>query len=167
MPRVTKMRVVTVDQNGNEIGEPEWVDIPEPDHFPVDGFSHIKRYVVRLLSSTARYTSLRISTPDEQIAVGLWQHGGLLEFSLTVQWRQEPEREHSIRRFFADRGFPCRQDYLAGNGGVPDATRCLTYSAPPDSIVVTQSVRDILRDVYGLQDSDALDFSYEEHTDAP
>ncbi len=166
MPRVTKMRVVTVDRDGKEIGEPEWVDIPEPDSFAKDGFSHIERYVTRLLGSTARFTSLEISTPDEQVALGLWQRGGSPEFSLTVEWRQKPEREPSIRQFFADRGFPCRQDYLAGNGDVPDATRCLTYSAPPDSRVITQAARDILHDIYGLRESDALDFSYEEHTHA-
>jgi hypothetical protein len=161
------MWVVTVDENGKE-KDGHWVDIPEPDSFTSDGFAHIESYVTRLLSSTARFTSLGISTPDGQIALGLWQRGGIPEFSLTVEWRQEPERERerSIRQFFADRGFACREDYLAGNGGVPDATRCLTYSAPPDSEVITRAARDVLHDIYGLRESDALDFSYEEHHDA-
>jgi len=164
MPRATKMRVVTVDKSGKEIGEPEWVDIPEPDHFPVDGFSHVESYVSRLLSSTARFTALGISTPGGQIAIALWQRGGIPEFSLAVDWRQEPERECLIRQFFADRGFACRQDYLAGNGDVPDATRWLTYVAPADRRVITHTSIDILHDIYGVKESDAMDFSYEEHT---
>ena len=166
MPRVKKMWVHSVDQNGQDLGDGHWVDIPEPDSFAADGFSHVEGYVSRLLGSTARFTSLGISTPDEQIAVGLWQRGGVPEFSLTVEWRREPERERSIRQFFADRGFACREDYLAGNGGVPGATRCLTYSAPPDGRIITRVTRDILRDIYGIRESDALDFAYEEHTNA-
>lgn len=164
MPRIKKMWVHTVDQNGQDLGDGRRVDIPEPDRFAEGGFSQIERYVSRLLTSDAKRAALGISTPDEQIAVGLWQRAGIPEFSLTVQWREEPERERLLRQFFAERGFACREDYLAGNGGVPDATRCLTYTLPPDSGMVTQTTRDFLRDIYGLDASDALDFTYEEHT---
>jgi len=56
MPRVTKMRVVTVDENGKELGDAEWVDIPPPDSFATDGFAHIQSYVIRLLKSSASFT---------------------------------------------------------------------------------------------------------------
>jgi len=166
MIRAKKMWVQTVDQKGKALGDGHWVDIPEPDSFAADGFSHIESYVARLLNSTARFTSLGIDTPDGKIALGLWQRGGIPEFSLTVEWRQESAREHSIRQFFAERGFACRQDYLAGNGDVPDATRCLTYVAPTDTKIVTQASIDILHNIYGLRESGPLDFTYEEHNSA-
>jgi hypothetical protein len=167
MPRVKKMWVHTVDQNGQDLSDGHWVDIPEPDSFAGDGFSQIEGYVSRLLSSGAHFTSLLISTPDSQIGVGLWQRAGIPEFSLTLEWRHETERERSIRQLFADRGFACRQDYLAGNGDVPDATRCLTYVLPSGREIVAQTTKDILHDVYGVQASDALDFTYEERNDTP
>src|SRR5262245_37184747 len=123
-PRVTKMWVVTVDDDGNE-KDGHWVDIPEPDHFTSDGFAQLESYVSRLLRSSARFTSVIIATPDQQIAVSLWQRGGVPEFTLSVEWRSQPERERAVRQFFAERGLSASHDYLAGNGGVPDATRCL------------------------------------------
>jgi hypothetical protein len=166
MPRATKMRVVTVDENGKELGDAKWVDIPEPDHFASDGFAQIESYVSWLLRSSARYTSLIIATPDQQIAVSLGQRGGVPHFSISVEWRSEPDRETTIRQFFDERGLATYHDYLAGNGGVPDATRCLDYYLPPDVQFITTLTKDVLRQIYQLQEQDALDFSFEEHHDA-
>src|ERR1700752_4966697 len=125
LPRAKKMWVVTVDCNGKELGDGRWVDIPKPDSFSSDGFAHIESYISRLLRSSAPFTSLIVATPDGQIAVSLWQRGGVPEIWLSVQWRSETEREQAVRRFFSERGLSTSQDYLAGNGGIPDATRCL------------------------------------------
>jgi hypothetical protein len=158
MSRITKMRVVTVDENGNEVGDAEWVDIPEPDSFATDGFAHIQSYVVRVLNSSASFSSLIIATPDGQFAVSLWQRGGTPEFSVMVNGRQEPKREHAIREFFAARSLTPSQDYLAGD----DATRCLSYVLPVNPPFVTELTRNVLQEIYGLRDEDALDFTYEE-----
>jgi hypothetical protein len=166
MPRATKMRVVTVDENGNELGDAKWVDIPEPDHFATDGFAQIESYVSRLLSSSARFTSVIIATPDQQIAVSLWHRSGIPEFTLGVDWRSEPERERAVRQFFSAHGLSTSHDYLAGNGNVPDATRCLGYFLPPDAQFITTLTTDVLRQIYQLREQDALDFSFEEHHDA-
>jgi hypothetical protein len=166
MPRATKMRVVTVDENGKELGDAKWVDIPEPDHFASDGFAQIESYVSRLLGSSARFTSVIIATPNQQIAVSLWQRGGIPEFTLSVEWRSQAERERAARQFFSERGLSTSHDHLAGNGGVPDATRFLGYFLPSDVQFITALTKDVLRQIYQLREQDALDFSFEEHHDA-
>ena len=165
IPRATKMWVVTVDDKGNE-KDGHWVDIPEPDSFASDGFAQIESYVSRLLRSSARFTSVIIATPDQLTAVSLWQRAGVLEFTLSVEWRSEAERESAIRQFFAERGLSTSHDYLAGNGDVPDATRCLGYFLPSDVQFITTLTKDALRQIYQLREQDALDFSFEEHHDA-
>lgn len=102
--RARKMWVVTVDENGKDVGDGRWVDIPKPDSFPSDGFAQVESYVSRLLRSSARFTSVIIATPDQQIAVSLWQRGGVPEFTLAVEWRSDAERERAVRRFFSERG---------------------------------------------------------------
>jgi hypothetical protein len=166
MPRATKMRVVTVDEHGKELGDANWVDIPEPDHFASDGFAQIESYVLRLLRSPARFTSVIIATPDGQIAVSLWHRGGVPEFTLSVDWRSQPERERAVRQFFSARRLLTSRDYLAGNGGIPDASRHLGYFVPAEVQSITTLTKDVLREIYHLQEQDALDFSYEEHHDA-
>lgn len=165
-PRATKMWVRSVDANGNDLGDGHWVDIPEPDSFASNGFAHIESYVSRLLQSSARYTSLIIGTPDEQIAVGLGQRGGIQDFSISVDLRSEPDREKAIRKFFGERRLTIYRDYLAGNGDVPDATRCLDYYLPSDVQFITALTKDVLREIYQLREHDALDFTYEEHSNA-
>jgi hypothetical protein len=159
------MWVVTVGKNGKDLGDSHWVDIPKPDSFPSEGFNRIESYVSRLLRSSARFTSVIIGTPDQQVAVGLWQRGGVLEFTLSVEWRSQAEREQGVRHLFAERGLSASHDYLSGNGGVPDATRCLGYFLPPDMQFITTLTKDVLRQIYQLREQDALDFSFEEHHD--
>ena len=101
--RATKMRVVTVDENGKELGDARWVDMPKPDSLGSDGFVQIESYVSRLLRSSARFTSLIIATPDGQKGCSLCQRAGVPQFSLHVEWRFEAERERAIRQLFAER----------------------------------------------------------------
>jgi hypothetical protein len=164
-PRATKMWVVTVDENGKE-KDGHWVDIPKPDSFASDAFSHIEHYVSRLLQSSARFTSVIIATPDQQVAIGLWQRGVVPEFTLSVEWRSKPELERAVRQFFSERGLSTSHDYLAGNGGAPDATRCLGFFLPPDVQFITTFTKDLLCRIYQLREQDALDFSFKEHHDA-
>lgn len=165
MRRITKMWVVTVDEQGKE-KDGHWVDIPEPDHFPSDGFAQIEGYVSRLLRSSARFTSVIISTPDGQIAVSLHQRGGVSEFSLSVDWRADAARETAIRQLFTDRRLATSHDYLAGNGGVPDATRYLSYLLPPDALFITALTKEVLSRIYRVDGRHALNFSFRDHHDA-
>ncbi len=164
--RAKKMRVVTVDENGKELGDERWVDIPKPESFRSDGFVRIERYVSRLLQASARFTSLIIAAPERNFAVDLWQRSGVPGLTLIVDWGAEPERERAIRQFFAERKLSPSQDYLAGNGGVPDATRVLTYDLPADLQFITAVTKDALRQIYQLREQDGLDFTYQEHHDA-
>jgi len=162
IPRAKRMWV----QIGDDLKTGHWEDIPEPDHFPTDGFAQVDSYVSRLLGSSARFTSVIIATPDQQIAVSLWQHVGLSEFTLSVEWRSEPEQERAVRKFFSARGLSTSHDYLAGNGTVPDATRCIGYFMPSDVQFITGLTKDVLGQIYHLREQDALDFTYQERHEA-
>ena len=164
--REKKMRVVTVDASGKELGDERWVDIPKPDSFRSDGLVRIEGYVLRLLRASTRFTSLIIAAPTKQFAVHLWQRSGTAGFTLFVDWRAEPERERAIRQFFAERELSPAQDYLGGNGNVPDAIRLLAYHLPQDVQFITGLTKDVLRQVYQVREQDALDFTYQEHHDA-
>ena len=160
VPRAKKMWVVTVDENGKELGDGRWVDIPAPDSFASDGFAQIEGYVSRLLRSSARFTSVIIATPDHRVAVTLRQRGGVPEIALVfVDWHSEAERARAVRQFFAGRGLSASEDYLAGNG----TTLCLGYSLPPDVQFITTLTKDVLRQIYQLREQHGLDFTYEEH----
>jgi hypothetical protein len=163
--RAKTMRVVTVDENGKQLGDGRWVDIPKPDSFRSDGLAQIEGYVSRVLRSSARFTSLIVTTPDHQMAISLRQRDGIPELGLTVEWRSEPERERAIRQFFAERGLSAARDYLGGNGGVPDAIRLLDYCLPPDLHFITAVTKDVLRQIYRVREQDALDLTYQEHYD--
>jgi hypothetical protein len=160
--RAKKMWVVTVDEKGKQLGDGRWAEIPKPDSCRSDGLARIEGYVSRVLRSSARFTSLIVATPDHQMAISLRQRDGIPEFGLTVEWRSEPERERAIRQFFAERGLSASRDYLGGNGGVPDAIRLLDFCLPSDGQFITTVTKDVLRQVYHLQEQDALDFTYQE-----
>jgi len=131
--RTKKMWVATVDENGKDLGDGHWVDMPKPKRFSANGFAHIESYVSRLLQSSASYTSLIIHAPSQNIAGILWRCGGVPGFALLVQGRSEPERERAVRQFFGGRKLSTAHDYLAGDG----VTRCLGYVLPPDVQFIT------------------------------
>jgi hypothetical protein len=160
------MRVVTVDKDGKQLGDAKWFNLREPDHFASDGFAQIESYVCRLLRSSVRFTSVIIATPDGRIAVSLWQRAGVPQFTLSIEWRSEAQRERAVRQFFFERGLSTSHDYLTGNGVVPDATRCLGYFLPAEEQFISALTKDVLRKIYKLREQDALDFSFEEHHDA-
>jgi hypothetical protein len=161
-PRATRMWVSTVDKDGKDLGDGHWVDIPKPDEFRSNGFAQIEKYVSRLLQSSASFASIIIATPDQQTAVLLWKRAAIAEFSVSVEWRSEPERERALRQFFADRKLASSHDYLAGNGGVADATRCLGYFLPSDVQFITTLTKDLLQHIYKLREQDAVNFTYDE-----
>ena len=72
-------------------------------------------------------------------------------------------REAAIREFFARRSISPSDDYLAANGGVPEAARILSFPMPRDAALVAQIAADLLREIYRLRDSTALDIRYTEN----
>ena len=155
------MHVRTVDSDGNQIGEGEWVQIPEPDHFATNGFQEIGSYVSCLLASRSGFVSVLIHAFEQDCAFGLYSRDGHPQMSLLVDWRRHPDIERSIRETFERLGATPIHDYLAGNGGVSDATRCLTYPVTGDGASLTELCKDILQRVYGVPPTSGLDFTYQ------
>jgi hypothetical protein len=135
---------------------------PPPDHYTTDAFDHIESYVSRLLAPSGRFKSVSIFTPNGQHGFGLFARDGKVEASLYVEQHQEAKRETTIRTFFKLMGIDPSQDYLAANGGVPDATRCLSYPITGSTAEVTALTKRILQELCGVSPTEALDIGYSE-----
>jgi hypothetical protein len=131
-----------------------------PDHYASNGFDHLEPYISKLLATTNGYRFLHIFTPDGKGGFLFSARDGAVEASLTVEWRQEAQREATIREFFSSLRITPSQDYLAGNGGVPDATRVLAYRISGSSGEVTALTKRILGELCGIAPTDALDIKY-------
>ena len=163
---IKRMYVRTVDADGKQIGDGKWVDIPESDHFPNHGFDHIESYIRRLLLSPAPFASLSMFTPDGQRGFGLHHRDKQTEISLMIDWRREPAKEAKIRDLFRELGVSPALDYLAGNGGIPDAARVLSYALAGDAHEISVLCQRIFSEIYGVTASDGLDITYEDHKNA-
>ena len=135
---------------------------PAPDHFEKNAFDHLEPYVSRLLAPSNRFKFLHIFTPDGNRGFGLTVRGGLVEAGINLDWRKEGQREATIRSFFGSLGVAPSQDYLAGNGGVPDATRILEYPVKGSTADVTALTKRILQELCGVSPAEALNISYGE-----
>jgi len=131
-----------------------------PDHYATNGFAHIEPYVSRLLVPTNRFKFLHIFTADGNRGFGFSARDGVVEAGLTVEWRQEAQREAAILSFFSSLGIAPSRDYLAGNGGVPDATRILDYPIKGSPVEVTALTKRILQELCSVSPTEALDISY-------
>lgn len=131
-----------------------------PDHYATNGFDHIEPYVSRLLVPTNRFKFLHMFTPDGKRGFGFSARDGVVQAGLTVEWRQDAQREAAIRAFFSSLGIAPSRDYLAGNGGVPDATRVLDYPISGSTADVTALTKRILQELCSVSPTEALDISY-------
>jgi len=104
-PRV--MIVEIVDANGVPVGQPEVVTIPEPARVSENGLSQLRPQVARMLASPARFTSLLVSTPDQQRGVGLHYTGGRSASRST--WSGEGNPARSGRSGRSLRASTCRR----------------------------------------------------------
>jgi hypothetical protein len=157
------MFVSTVDGQGRQVGATQMVLIPSPDHVPADGLSRLDSYVARLVASNTGSSSLIVSTPNQQIGLLLMRTGNQVTVGANVEWRSEPQKERAIRTYFQKQGLKPSQDYLAGNGSVPDSTRVLSYPVGSRQKQVSDLCGDLLRQVYGVNEHDPLDYLYEDH----
>jgi hypothetical protein len=129
---------------------------PPPDRYTSGAFNHIEPYISRLVVPSRRKRWVSLFTPAGDRGFALHATSGVVEAHLTVEWRQEPQREAAIRAFFASLGIPPTEDYLAGNGGVPDATRPLAYPLPGDSSEMADLARRILRELCSVSPDEPL-----------
>jgi hypothetical protein len=135
--------------------------VPEPEKFLKDGFAEIPGFISRLLNSKAKRVGLIISTLDGNVAILLSRYEYEYTIHLGIDWRQEPEREKTIREFFNGRRLPLVQDYLSGNGNVSDATRNLTYGVNSDASSLSALAKEVLTHIYGLSEEAGLKFRLE------
>lgn len=130
---------------------------PASDRYGMNGFDHIERYVCGLLEPTKGSKSLSFFTPDGARGFGLNAEDGLVHASLTVDWRDEPQKEAAIRSFFSSLGIAPTRDYLAGNGEVSDATRVLEYPIQGSAAELALVAKRILQELCGVSPTEALD----------
>ena len=133
-----------------------------PDQYSINGFEHIEPYVTRLLVPTNSFKFLGFFTPDGNRGFGFSAKDGVVLATLTVDWRKQPEKEAAIRAFFSSLGIAPFQDYLAGNGVIPDATRILEYPVTGTPSEMTTLTRRILQELCAVAPAEALDVSYED-----
>jgi hypothetical protein len=133
-----------------------------PDRYAAGAFDHIESYVSRLMAQPPKSRWVSMFTPSGDRGFALRAFDGTIEAHLTVEWRQEPEREAAIRTFFGSRQISATEDYLAGNGGVADATRLLAYPLKGNSAEVTALTKGILQELCGISASEALNIKYTE-----
>jgi hypothetical protein len=160
---MTMMHVVTVDKTGKTIRE-EVVDVPEPDHFPANGFDHIESYITRLVALSSRPKTIVIGTPDGNRAIFLQAQDGKTEvFLMALNTHQQRKREEAIRTFFKTLGIEPSKDYLAGNGGAPNSTRCLSYPIAGTVREVTELTKRILNELCGISPKEGLNIRFNDH----
>lgn len=133
-----------------------------PDHDTVGAFDHIESYVSRLMAEPRKSRWVMIFTPAGDRGFALRGSQEVIEAHLTVEWRQQPKREAAIRAFFDARHIPPIEDYLAGNGGVPDATRLFAYPLTGSPSEVTAITRRILEELCGVSSTEPLNIRYSE-----
>lgn len=131
-----------------------------PDHFATNGFDHIEPYVSRLLEPATRLKSVHLFTPDGNRGFCFAAQDGMVKAGLTVEWRQEAEREKAIRAFFGSRGIAPTLDSLVGNGGGPDAIHILEYPISGSTAEVTSLTKRILQESCDVAPTGALDIKY-------
>ena len=156
-----KMKMSYVDREGRKTRPSHSVDVPAAIRH-MNGIAKIEAYVERLLRSKAKSAWANLSTKSGNTAISIAQHERKLSLGLSTSTARERTREAAIREFFARRSISPSDDYLAANGGVPEATRILSFPMPRNTAVVAQIAADLLREIYRLRDSTTLDIRYTE-----
>ena len=157
-----KMKMNYVDRQGRKTRPSHWVDVPAAARHP-NGLAQIESYVSRVLASNALSSWVGLSTKSGNTAISVAKHDSKLSLGLTVEVKRERSREAAIRQFFASRSIFPTKDYLAANGGVPEATRVLDFPMPDQPPEVAQIAADLLREVYRLRETTTLDIRYQEN----
>ena len=114
------------------------------------------------MASSREKRFVGIFTPAGDRGLGLYAGDGRIEANLNVEWRREPQREAAIRAFFGGLGIQPTVDYLAGNGGVPDATRLLGFPMTGNASEVAALTKRILQELCGVSSTEPLDIRYTE-----
>ena len=133
-----------------------------PDHYSVDGIDQVDSYIPKLLEPSRKFKYLHMFTPDGDRGFGLSVRNGIVEASLSLDAREETARESMVRQFFRELGIEPSRDYLSANGGVPDATRHLSYPLTADVHEITEVTKQVLQKLCSISPSEALNVKYGE-----
>ncbi|MGJ8723720.1 MAG: hypothetical protein ACSHYB_04105 [Roseibacillus sp.] len=147
-------RTFTLSRTGVSVGA-------KPQVFENNGINQLRPFVERLNTFSEEFQSVHIFTLDGERGLGLDSQDGVISVGFTVEWRQETEREDAIREFLKVRDYKPSSDYLAANGDVPDATRVLDYEIAGTTEELTELLRTLLQDIYGIQPNEAISVLYE------
>jgi hypothetical protein len=139
------------------IGLNNVIDLPAADHFATNGSEHIAPYIAHLFDPSNDFKSLSVFTADGERGLSLHARNARIEVVLTVSKLTASERERLIRSYFGSRGIKPSQDYLAGNGLIPNATRFLIYPISGSSDEVTAFVRHMLVELCDISAMDGLE----------
>lgn len=156
-----RMKMNYVDRHGRRTRPSSWIDVPAATRH-VNGIGHIERYVARVLDSKTSSSWVHFSTKSGHTSISVTKRDGRLSLGLTVDVKRLRSREAAIREFFARRRIVPSIDYLAGNGGVSEATRVLGFPMPHDAVGVAEIASDLLRGIYRLNETTTLDIRFGE-----
>jgi hypothetical protein len=161
------MHVVSVDNTGKQVGKEEIVRIPDPDSTPRYGLSHVGEQVERLFKAAGKRPTLSMFTTDGMRGFGLTRANGQTSVDITVEVAPaaaaEPQKEAAIRAYFKSRNLYPTEDYMAANGGIPNATRVLSFPLPGTSEQVTAAATKLLKDIFQIREDEAISFTLETH----
>lgn len=159
--RSYRMKVVVKDREGRRRAPAEWVTVPNAEVVP-HGFSRIRSMVEKVAQSAADSAWVTISSTSGRSGISISKHRGVLKLGINVDVSHARTRERSTRTFFSSRGLAPSEDYLGGNGGVPNAVRILGYNLPDDVHLVADIAADALRTLFRLCATSTLHLRFTE-----
>jgi hypothetical protein len=142
-----------------------WVPIPKPERIRTHGLDHILRFIVLLLESTAKFTSLKIDFQGMESAMSVYRHREPGTFDLMFFVRRDTEEERAIRAFFVRHQIDHTVDYLV-HPIAPNSVRGLQYPLPQDAREAARLIRNFLQTVYGVRDEAGVDYTFDKHEQA-
>jgi hypothetical protein len=170
--------VVSVDEQGEQIDQGKWVNIPRPDIVDSFGLNHIAAYVDRLVNFASPRCSLIIASPEggkaclimrdadslkvmEMIPAEPSSHEGkghFRELNFPAPAAQ-PEKEAAVRKLFAELNLAPVYDQLHDANGYENGMRHLHYVISNDVDQATLIIQRLLREVYHVEEADGLNFT--------
>ena len=158
--------VVCVDENGNETSR-EWVREKPADRYESDGLSHLESYVKRLVEFEGFLATILIFALDRQRGFSIYKTDGEPNIGLIFDTNSDGVKEKKARDFFSAKGCAVLQDYTAGCGSIPDATRILHWLAPDNVLALTSLATEVGVELCGFSLSEGLELRYNEKSDSP
>jgi hypothetical protein len=129
---------------------------------PVEGLTHIERYLSRLSQSPAQPRWVFIWSLDSQVCVRVNHIDGALTAMLLVDTR-DAAGERAVLTLFRKAGIPPLSD--ASPEGIP--LRRLEYALPASVPDAAALIRALLHRAYGLAEDAGLLFEYHEASAGP